>query len=321
MAHIESFTTAGLDPRRKVAFWNDHISESLTPMVSDPTDARVFEGSISRVAIGDMSLSEVCSGAQRVYHSKYHASRAKQPTIFLQLQLEGDSMTRQDGRESILHAGDFALVDSTRQYDMQFTGANRMLVLGIPSPTLRRQVGAAESLSTIPMPGERGGNRLLSQLLRGYWDEYHRGLDEEMGRRISTVILDLIAAVFAELPQALADRSSLATAHRVRIVNFIQAHLHDPELTPARVAEACRITVRYLHYLFTDQEETVARYILRRRLEGSARVLESRAQRCRTVTAIAFDHGFNSNTHFGRVFKERFNMTPREYRSEKAGLR
>jgi AraC-like DNA-binding protein len=38
------------------------------------------------------------------------------------------------------------------------------------------------------------------------------------------------------------------------------------------------------------------------------------AQRGRTVTAIAFDHGFNSPTHFGRVFRARYGMTPREYR-------
>jgi AraC-like DNA-binding protein len=47
--------------------------------------------------------------------------------------------------------------------------------------------------------------------------------------------------------------------------------------------------------------------------------LQSGAQRGRTVTAIAFDYGFNSPTHFGRVFRAKFNVTPREYRREKTG--
>jgi transcriptional regulator GlxA family with amidase domain len=34
------------------------------------------------------------------------------------------------------------------------------------------------------------------------------------------------------------------------------------------------------------------------------------------VTAIAFDYGFNSATHFGRVFRAKFGATPREYRRE-----
>src|SRR6267378_4704415 len=100
MALIESFSTAGLDPRRKLAFWNDRASESFSPLVSEPEDIRVFNGSISRGFIGDMSLSEVYSDAQIVRHSRSHVARTTQSTIFLQLQLEGDSLTRQDGRES-----------------------------------------------------------------------------------------------------------------------------------------------------------------------------------------------------------------------------
>jgi len=320
LAHIESFSTAGLDPRRKLAFWNDRVSESLTPLVSEPMDVRDFNGSISRVSIGDMSLSEVYSDAQIVRHSRYHVSRTTQSTIFLQLQLEGDSLTRQDGRESVLHAGDFALLDSTRRYDMVFNGANRMLVLGIPNSTLRRQVGCPEYLAAIPMSGGRGTNRLLSQLVYGYWSECHRGLSEQMGDRVAAIILDLIAAAYADMPQALVDRSSLGTAHRVRIMKYIHAHLYDPELTPTRIAEACKITARYVHHVFSDQDETVARYILRRRLEACARALQSTSHQHRTVTAIALDHGFNSPTQFGRVFRNKFNATPREYRREKSGI-
>jgi AraC-like DNA-binding protein len=80
------------------------------------------------------------------------------------------------------------------------------------------------------------------------------------------------------------------------------------------------MTTRYLHHLFSDQDETVARYILRRRLEACSRALLSPSQRGRTVTAIAFDYGFNSPTHFGRVFRAKFGATPREYRREKADV-
>ncbi len=76
------------------------------------------------------------------------------------------------------------------------------------------------------------------------------------------------------------------------------------------------MTPRYLHHLFSNQDETLARYILRRRLDACARALVSETQRGRTVTAIAFDYGFNSPTQFGRVFRSKYGMTPREYRRE-----
>jgi AraC-like DNA-binding protein len=158
---------------------------------------------------------------------------------------------------------------------------------------------------------------LLSRFLRNFWFEYQKQPDMPAAR-VNTVILDLVAAAYADLPQSRSDRSSLATAHRIRIINYIEAQLNDPELTPTRIADACKMTTRYLHHLFSDQEETVARYILRRRLEACSRALLSPSQRGRTVTAIAFDYGFNSPTHFGRVFRAKFGATPREYRREKA---
>jgi AraC-like DNA-binding protein len=317
---LESFSTVGMDPRRKLSFWNDRASESFSPLISEPDDIQVFNGSIVRGSIGEMSVAEVYSDAQIVRHSRSHVALTKNSMFFLHLQLEGQSVSRQDGRESLLHAGDFTLHDSTRRYEMVFTGANRMLVLGIPNSTLRRQIGCPECLAAIPMSGAGGASGLLSQVLRKYWGEFHQGLDEQTASRIAIAILDLIGAAYADLPQALADRSSLGTAHRIRIVNYIEARLNDPDLTPTRIAEACKMTARYLHHLFSDQDETVARYILRRRLEACSRALASSSQRGRTVTAIAFDYGFNSPTHFGRVFRAQYHMTPREYRREKIGI-
>ena len=56
--------------------------------------------------------------------------------------------------------------------------------------------------------------------------------------------------------------------------------------------------------------------MLRRRLEECARALLAQPELGRPVAAIAFDHGFSSPTHFGRVFRQRFGMTPREYREQ-----
>ena len=78
-----------------------------------------------------MTLAEVSSDAQIVRHSRWHVARTKDSMFSLHLQLEGESVSRQDGRESALRVGDFTLCDSTRRYEMIVTGANRMLVLGM----------------------------------------------------------------------------------------------------------------------------------------------------------------------------------------------
>jgi AraC-like DNA-binding protein len=314
MGQLESFSTAGMDPRRKLTFWNDLACNSFTPIVSDPVDVRSFTGWLKRGKIGELTVAEVFSEAQLVRHSRLHVARTRAPMFFLHLQLDGRSLNRQDGREAVLNQGDFTLCDSTRPYEMQFNGSNHMFVLGIPDPALRRHLASPECLVAIPMSGSAGLSGLTSDFLRHFWREYQNGLDDRAAARVTGTILDLIGSAYSVAPQARADRSSLSAAHLVRILNYIEAHLMDPELTPTQIADACRMTTRYLHHLFSDETETVSRYILRRRLEACARALSCPAQRGRSVTSIAFDYGFNSPTHFGRVFRARFGVTPREYR-------
>ncbi|MFO7277800.1 MAG: helix-turn-helix domain-containing protein [Pseudomonadota bacterium] len=314
MAHLETFSTAGLEPRRKIEFWNDMACESFTPIVADPVDLDSFTGWLARTRVGDIRLAEVYSDSQWVRHSHQHVARTREAMFFLHMQLEGESINRQDGREARLGRGDFTICDSTRPYEIIFEKPNNMFVLGIPHEIMRRHLASPESIVALPMSGTNGLSGLLSGFLRQFWRQCCEGFDPATAPRVTHAILDLIASAYSTVPRARAERSSLATAHRTRIINYIEAHLGDPDLTPSRIASACRITTRYLHHLFSQENETVARYILRRRLEECSRALLLPAQRGRTVTSIAFDYGFNSATHFGRVFRARYGMTPREFR-------
>lgn len=271
-------------------------------------------GLVAWTGLGDMLGTEVESDTQARL-ARTSGAHTKMARFFVHLQLEGEGMVRQDGREALLRAGDFSLCDGTRHYEISCPAGSRMLMLAIPTTKLRRHVACPESLAAVPMCGASGVSGLMSGLLRSYWLQCRHSLDGESADQTVLAVLDLLGAAYAQVPRTHTEHSSRGTAHRIRIINYIHAHLYDPDLTPAQIARACRITTRYLHYLFSDGEETVARYILARRLEASSQALLADSQRGRTVTAIAFDHGFNSATHFGRVFRAQFGMTPRDYRA------
>jgi AraC family transcriptional regulator, positive regulator of tynA and feaB len=291
---------------------------SFTPISSDPQDLRSFLGHLARTRVGELSAAEVFSDAQVVRHSRSHVARSRLSMFFIHMQLEGESVSRQDGREARLGRGDFTLCDTNRPYEIHFDAPNRMFVMGIPDNLIRRHIACPENVVAIPMSGSSGLSGLLSDFLQGFWRQCREEIDPAVAPRMTSAILDLMASAYTVLPQAQSDRSSLSTAHRIRIVNYIEAHLGDPDLTPMRVADACKMTPRYLHHLFSDESETVARYILRRRLEECSRALTIPSQRGRTLTAIAFDYGFNSPTHFGRVFRARYGVTPREFRQQQS---
>ncbi|MGW2700506.1 helix-turn-helix domain-containing protein [Streptomyces sp. NPDC001340] len=106
------------------------------------------------------------------------------------------------------------------------------------------------------------------------------------------------------------DQSALVC----RIRRFIDLNLSDVELSPERIARAHHISVRYLHKLFADEGTTVGRRILLRRLEQCRRELADRSRGIRTIAAVAGHWGFASATHFSRVFRATYGMTPSEWR-------
>ncbi|MGW6923896.1 helix-turn-helix transcriptional regulator [Streptomyces sp. NPDC054950] len=99
-----------------------------------------------------------------------------------------------------------------------------------------------------------------------------------------------------------------------RVLEHVELHLTDPDLSPEVIARAHHISVRYLHKLFKDEGTTVGRWILRRRLEECRRDLMRYGRGGRTIAAVAARWGFLSATHFSRVFRSAYGMSPREWR-------
>ena len=314
MPRLETFSTAELPPHQRLEYWNDLTGSAFTPLVTDPVDRRAFVGRLTRTQVGEIRMAEARSDPAIVRHSRQHVARSREAIFMLCLQLDGVSINRQQGRESMLRYGDFHLLDSSRPYEVSFQQSNRMLVLSIPHPDLARRMPNPESLVAIPMSGRNGIAGLLSSLLCNFWQQRHTGDETFLSPRFSEAILDLIASAYASINAAVPAGASIAIARREQIRGYIETHLHDPTLTPGSVAAAVHLSPRRLHQLFEADGETVGAYILRRRLEECARAMADASQRSRTVTEIAFLHGFNNASHFGRVFRERYQATPSDYR-------
>ena len=110
------------------------------------------------------------------------------------------------------------------------------------------------------------------------------------------------------------DESCVASSLRVRILQYITDNLHDPELTPTRIAQVFRITPRYLHRLFLQEKQTAARYILSQRLERARAALVDPLMYGQSLTRISGDLGFKSLPHFSHVFHDVCGMSPSDYR-------
>jgi AraC-like DNA-binding protein len=278
---------------------------------SFPLDAMQQEHTLQ---LGSLRLAELSGLPNERQSDRAQAASAGEALFLLMLQLEGSSIHRQAGREASLSVGDFTLCATARPYEISLAAPARCLVMSIPDNLMRRNLACPEEVVALQMSSARGMTSVLSNFIRGLWTCRANAADAAVALRMSYTLLDLVVAAYSVSPHARHEQSSLVAAHRLRIIGYIEAHLRDPALNPTTVARACKITARYLHHLFTSESETVTQYIQRRRLEECARALIAAPVRGRLVTEIAFDYGFNSLTHFGRIFRHQYGLSPSEYR-------
>lgn len=80
-----------------------------------------------------------------------------------------------------------------------------------------------------------------------------------------------------------------------------------------QVAGETGMSVRSLYRMFADKGLVVAQYIRNRRLDFCADAIRHAADD-EKLAGIGFHWGFSDQSHFSTVFKQRFGMTPGEYR-------
>jgi AraC-like DNA-binding protein len=229
----------------------------------------------------------------------------------LVLAMSGRAVVRQRQREARLAAGDIALYDASRPFD---AGTDDAFVLNLPAEVVPAAPAAMEDLLAVRLPGHGRVAQVLKAVLCQLTARPETPPPADVAR-LSTVVLELVGGLVAAGPSVRAPEPPSRTDGTVlRINEFIDRNLDDPDLTPRRIASAHHISVRQLHKLYQGQGLTVAGWIRSRRLDACRRDLADPRHDDRPVHAIAVRWGFSDQSHFGRVFRAAFGATPAAWR-------
>ncbi|MEM6612758.1 MAG: AraC family transcriptional regulator [Cyanobacteria bacterium P01_C01_bin.72] len=107
-------------------------------------------------------------------------------------------------------------------------------------------------------------------------------------------------------------RGGLAPYQLRVVIEYIQENL-DRDLTLATIANLIGITPNYFASLFKQSMGiSPYKYITQCRLETAKTLLRRRNL---SIAAICYEVGFKNQSHFTRVFRQHFKITPRSYRN------
>jgi len=306
------YDTSSEPARRRLARWQDIVCDVFVQL-DCKSDLQDFHGSVSQSKFGEMSLTRVDSSRQRVFRTRSRIARAKEDYLLFAFGVHGAGGVVQDGRETLIRPGAFAFYDTTRPYELSFDADFAQTILQIPRNVALARLGAVEDMTAIAFAPEQPLHRLASDFVTGLSQVIER-VEAPVAERLSTQALDLIALAVA--PSAARPRgSTYSSALLYRLKSHIRAHLADPNLSLSGTAAALGMSSRHVNNLLALQGESFGRYVLASRLEQCRCNLADPSLAHRQISEIAYAWGFNDQSHFSRAFKDRFGLSPRDYRS------
>lgn len=127
---------------------------------------------------------------------------------------------------------------------------------------------------------------------------------------------NLLKTMLAPSPESSAEPGAdrLQAVHR-----YIQRNLHRNDLSVADIARGTSISRAQLYRLFASQDMSVHGTLREKRLAKSLSYLRQAESDRLSIGAIAYACGFSDQAVFSKLFRQRFNMTPREARVSARG--
>lgn len=310
---MDTYSTANVPRNSRAAYWNSLYAHRLAHVTFNPADPHDFEAELRVGTLGPLGIAHVSAKATDIERTRSHIGRGGARLFSFLLMVRGTAGFEHCGHLSTLAAGDFTLCDNAAPHRLQAAGATELIVLRATPETIREHLPNPELWCGMRLPSGSIFAAAAGNMVRDLYQRMERGMPERFAHPAAGTLLGVLASSIG-MTFDVPDSASSTIARRIQAQRYVERHLCEQDLTPPRVADALHISPRYLRMLFEGQGESIAAYILRRRLEECARQLVSPMLRGRSITEIAFGTGFNSAAHFTRVFRNQYRMTPSEFR-------
>lgn len=289
-------------------FWSDVVVHGVLDAEMRAKDSRDFSGVLASRTVAGTRFVSFSSAAHQISRTAQQAGRGH-AHVMVSLQCRGVSHLCQGERQIAVHPGEIAVLDSARAFTIDFPEeVERRLVL-LPrhlteSWPLRLQDGPRI------VPGDSAAMQIARysiQRLTSSADDW----DQEDCRDVTDALTRLLRAAFRGAP-APEDKAALLRLGMVKAE--IDRCLHQPHLTPVRMARALGISLRSLHRLFEAEGQTFTRYLFAERLKRARCLIIQQAASSLSLTQIALDCGFADASQFSRSYRNHFGETPSDSR-------
>jgi AraC-like DNA-binding protein len=314
-----SFSTRALAVDQQVLAWRTRVGHAVDVPPSNRQLVEGFGANIDLYAIGETIFTDVRTDAMVLERPVARVSTDSRRDYVFHLYVEGETGNVTGMRKKRSAPGS---VQGVVAFDMNQPfrvdrPACRVLNLFVPRPTVETHLPESESIhGRIVQFGSP-----LARLALDHFVATRKILPTLAPREAADALNDgaqlLLAAFRQDTSLTGAGRAALQAALLGRVRRFVEANLHQADLTPTSVVEALQLK-RATIYRWFEHEGGLGAYIRHRRLREAADELVRFPQL--QVTEIAYGLGFKSASDFTRAFRRAFDISPQDMRARALAL-
>jgi AraC-like DNA-binding protein len=307
---LEVFSTQDVAVPNKAERWNAILRGCARAITVWPEDPLHFDGVLTRKRVGRLALFEIRCASIRLQQLR-SGDVARRASYQVLMPVQGRFAIRQGDRPpAIVEAGSVCLIDRSGPYEIVHGDGLCALGVELPRSLLEDHLPSGIRTGGAILLPDSGPSRVLAGLMRALGAELAQ--DTALPSTLARSIVGIVSVAFAG-PAAPAPKRGMP-ARLATYREYVESRLDEAGLRPAHIAREFGVTERYVRLVFQASGESLSDFVVRRRLEKAARLLRSDECASQSVTDIALEGGFNTISHFGNRFRQRFGVSPRAWR-------
>jgi len=303
-----SWSTDTIDERDRFAYWREMICSTLFSISPEAPSER-FSACINVRSAGPLRFATCESTSYEIVRTARDIARAPADHYTVYLQVRGQTVIDQCNEHIAFRRNEIVISDCRRPFRATLSNDGYRAIAVVPRAMINARAPWLHRRAVYKFANSHFLDLARRHMMQLVSDDLN---DNESGLLTENLCNLLALASSTDVPlNRLQSELQLEG-----LLVYCRQNLENPELCPRSVAEHFGISVRTLHLRFEKIEQTFGRWLLEARLDDCSKALRDPHQRTRNISEIAYSRGFNDLSHFNRVFRARFNMTPGQWRHE-----
>lgn len=300
---FKTWSNLDLVPNKQFLFWREMLCDAFTDLRPETAlNKSHFKCEIHSQSLSEgLIISSLSSQKQKIHRTESEITHTKEHYLFFNLQKKGFACIQQNNIATHVKAGDLYIVDTRYPYEIeQFENDWESLSLRIP---LDHALNCMIPLSKIIDNINSTDSFILYENILTLEKVIGKNLSDKTNSIITKTTIDLMRSNFENLK---INENTLIN----NILKYIEHNAKNHNFRCYDIAKAFNTSERNIYKIFEREELSLNKTISEIRLKIFFEYMKGDHV---NITDFAYKSGFNDLSNFYKIFRHKFNDTPKRY--------